>query len=117
MDNTEQDNETVIATQADEKWMRQALELAKEAAAQRGVPGYCVSEGELVTGKGLINPFAYIIPRTCRSDRFARRSLDVEQLSSAAYYASHVTIEPCTMCVGARKRTNISPTTFLSRNP
>jgi len=115
MNNTEQDNETVFATQAaDEKWMRQALELAKQAGDLGEVPVGCVivsSEGELV-GQGFNQPIRMQDP-TAHAEVIALRDA---ALTLSNYRVPHttlyVTIEPCTMCVGAMVHARVARVVF-----
>ena len=90
------------APTADENFMRHALALAGEAAALGEVPvgAVLVKDGEVV-GEGFNHPISSSDP-TAHAEivalRDAAQRLDNYRLTDCTLY---VTLEPCTMCVGA----------------
>ena len=87
---------------ADQHWMRRALDLAEHGAAQGEVPvgAVVVLDGE-VLGEGWNQPIGCSDP-TAHAEvvalRRAAATRDNYRLPGASLY---VTLEPCTMCVGA----------------
>ena len=86
----------------DEQFMRQALELAKEAAAEGEVPVGCViTKGTEIVGRG----------RNRREkDKNALAHAEIEAINDACAHLGgwrlwectlYVTLEPCPMCAGA----------------
>ncbi len=102
----------------DEKWMRQALGLAEQAAALSEVPvGAVAVRGEEVVGRG-----------------FNRREVDQDPLSHAELLAIaeaskalgawrlsevtlYVTLEPCAMCAGAMVQARLKRVVFGAKDP
>lgn len=86
----------------DEFWMRRALELAAEAEALGEVPvgAVIVRAGELI-GEGFNQPISSCDPSAHAeivAVRAAAKSANNYRLPGSSIY---VTLEPCTMCVGA----------------
>ena len=83
-------------------WMKQALMAAKEAGANGEVPvgAVCVLDGELLSGAG--NASIGLHDPTGHAEVMAMREAGKKRqnyrLSGVTLY---VTLEPCTMCVGA----------------
>lgn len=92
----------MLAEEQDEHWMRRALALAERGAAQGEVPvgAVVVLDGEVV-GEGWNQPIGSSDP-TAHAEvvalRQAAATLGNYRLPGACLY---VTLEPCTMCVGA----------------
>jgi len=89
-------------SEADVAWMREALRLAEEAAGAGEVPvgAVAVHEGRLVgrgrnRREGTVDPFAHAEMEALSS---AVRALGRWRLEGVTLY---VTLEPCSMCVGA----------------
>lgn len=97
MTQVEHDNQ-----QADEHWMREALELAHQAQAQGEVPvGAVVVRNDTIIGRGWNRPIAdqdATSHAEIRALREACRTLGNYRLPGATLYA---TLEPCAMCAGA----------------
>ena len=102
-----------------EKYMRAALELAREAAAAGEVPVGCVvftREGEIV-GRGRNR-------REEGPDATAHAEVEAIRDACAALgswnlsgYGIAVTLEPCPMCAGAIINSRLSPVIYGAREP
>lgn len=103
----------------DEKWMRYAINLAEQAAQKNEVPvgAVIVSQGQII-GQGfnaLIashDPTGHAeikaIQSACQSIKNYRLPLDA---------TLYVTLEPCTMCVGALVHARIHKVIFATPEP
>ncbi len=103
----------------DEHWMRQALALAQQAAEMGEVPVGAVlvsAQGELL-GSGCNQPIASHDP-TAHAEivalRAAAQRLQNYRLPGSTLY---VTIEPCTMCVGAMIHARVARVVFGAPEP
>ncbi len=103
----------------DEHWMRLALALAQQAAAMGEVPVGAVlvsAQGELL-GSGCNQPIASHDP-TAHAEivalRAAAQRLQNYRLPGSTLY---VTIEPCTMCVGAMIHARVARVVFGAPEP
>lgn len=106
-------------TDIDENWMRQTLVLAGRAAVQGEVPVGAVlvsATGELL-GAGFNQPIASHDP-TAHAEivalRAAARAQQNYRLPGSTLY---VTIEPCTMCVGAMIHARVARVVFGAPEP
>jgi tRNA(adenine34) deaminase len=102
----------------DEQFMRRAIELAQQAAAVGEVPvGALVVKDGQVIGDGYNQPITSCDP-TGHGEIIAMRNaataLGNYRLSGCDLY---VTIEPCTMCVGAMVHARIGKIIFGAREP
>lgn len=99
-------------------WMTRALLQAREAASQGEVPvGAIVVRGDEVLGEGYNQPVGCHDP-TAHAEimalrQAARRSGNYRLPGSRLY----VTIEPCTMCVGAIIHARVDMLVFGAREP
>ena len=105
-------------TADDEHWMSRALELASEAAAKGEVPvgAVVVLEGREI-GAGFNAPISGCDPTAhaeIRALRDAAARVGNYRLSGATLY---VTLEPCTMCVGAIVHGRISRLVYGAVEP
>ncbi|KAA1174996.1 tRNA adenosine(34) deaminase TadA [Marinobacter salinexigens] len=103
---------------ADEFWMGRALELAAQAAARDEVPvgAVVVLDGKEV-GAGFNAPITGCDPTAhaeIRALRDAAARVGNYRLSGATLY---VTLEPCTMCVGAIVHSRISRLVYGATEP
>ena len=107
-----------IATESDEFWMRQALDLAREAGAAGEVPvgALVVVDGKLA-GRGWNRPIATVDP-TAHAEmealRMAARAMGNYRLPGAELY---VTVEPCAMCAGALVHARIARLVYGAAEP
>ena len=102
-----------------EKYMRAALDLAREAAAAGEVPVGCVvftRSGEII-GRGRNR-------REERSDATAHAEVEAIRAACAALGAWNlsgcgiaVTLEPCPMCAGALINSRLSPVIYGAKEP
>jgi tRNA(adenine34) deaminase len=102
----------------DERWMRQALVLAAEAARQGEIPiGAIAVQDEHILGRGynrteaLQDPTAHaeMLALTAAADALQSRRLDGVTL--------YVTLEPCCMCAGALVLARVSRLVFGCLDP
>ena len=106
------------ASADDERWMREALALAREAEARGEVPvgAIVVCDGAIV-GRGGNAPIARNDP-TAHAEIAALRVAAVElgnyRLPSCELY---VTLEPCAMCAGAILQARLCSLVFGARDP
>jgi len=104
---------------ADSRWMRVALEAAREAGTERDeVPiGACVvsSEGQLLAVAG--NRTRVDCDPTAHAEiialRAAARAIDNYRLTGAVVYS---TIEPCAMCAGALVQARVRRLVYGARD-
>ena len=105
-------------TEDDLRWMREALDLARQAGARGEVPvgALVVCEGRVI-GRGFNRPIGAHDP-TAHAEvmalRDAARHLGNYRLVDCTLY---VTLEPCTMCAGAIMHARISRVVFGARDP
>jgi tRNA(adenine34) deaminase len=106
------------ATDADERWMSEALSAAREAARRGEVPvGACVvsEDGRLLAACGNrtrtdCDPTAHAEVITLRE---AARKVGNYRLTGAVVYS---TIEPCAMCAGALVQARIKRLVYGARD-
>ena len=107
----------VASMEEHEKWMREALSMAVEAADAGEVPVGCVlvAGGEII-GKGRNSPIESLDP-TAHAEMLALRqgafSLGNYRLSDATLYC---TLEPCPMCAGALVAARVRTLVFGARD-
>jgi tRNA(adenine34) deaminase len=100
-----------------EKWMRRALDLAREAEQSGEVPVGCVLvvQGEVI-GQGRNSPIALLDP-TAHAEMLALRQAALAQrnyrLGEATLYC---TLEPCVMCAGAIVAARVGTLVFGARD-
>ena len=103
----------------DQFWMRRALDEAARAGASGEVPvgAVVVGQDDTLIGAGRNAPIAECDP-TAHAEivalRAACRTIGNYRLSGATLY---VTIEPCTMCVGAMVHARIERLVFGATEP
>ena len=99
-------------------YMERALELAQQAAGAREVPvgAVVVSDGQII-GEGWNQVISAKDPTAhaeCVALRDAAQRVGNYRLPASTLY---VTLEPCTMCVGALVHARISRLVFAAREP
>ncbi|WP_321472266.1 tRNA adenosine(34) deaminase TadA [uncultured Paludibaculum sp.] len=101
----------------DEKWMRQALALAQQAAEAGEVPvGAVIVLDNTVIGEGWNSPIALHDPTAhaeIQAIRQAAAHTGNYRLEEATLYA---TLEPCAMCAGALVNSRIARLVFGGRD-
>lgn len=102
---------------ADERWMAEALRLAREAAARGEVPvGAVVVLGGEAVGEGANQPIAASDP-TAHAEivalRAAAERVENYRLEGAVLYC---TLEPCVMCAGALVHARVARVVFGARD-
>jgi tRNA(adenine34) deaminase len=108
----------MTAVQQHQHWMRQALQLAGQAAAIGEVPvgAVVVRDGELL-GQGFNKVISASDP-SAHAEIIALRDAAQKagnyRLPGATLY---VTLEPCTMCAGALVHARIAELIFAAREP
>jgi len=106
------------AATPDDRFMREALALASEAAAAGEVPvgAVVVKEGEII-GRGYNRPITTSDP-TAHAEiialREAARVLGNYRLTGCELY---VTLEPCAMCVGAMVHARLARIVYGASDP
>ena len=109
---------TLTDTEDDYRWMRYALELARQAEAQGEVPvGAVIVRGGNLVGEGWNRPIRAHDP-TAHAEivalRDAGRRLGNYRITKSTLY---VTLEPCVMCAGAIVHARIARVVFGARDP
>nr|WP_049723981.1 tRNA adenosine(34) deaminase TadA [Gilvimarinus polysaccharolyticus] len=108
----------VAASNEDIQWMREARELAAQAADNNEVPvgAVVVRQGQVV-GRGYNRPIGGCDP-TAHAElmalRDAARKLGNYRLTDCTLY---VTLEPCTMCVGAMVHARVGRLVYGTTEP
>lgn len=104
--------------ESDEKWMKLALHFAQQSAEEGEVPvgAVLVKDGELIAAAGNRciaghDPTGHAEIRTLRQ---AAESVGNYRLPGSTLY---VTLEPCTMCVGAIVHARVDRVVFGAREP
>jgi tRNA(adenine34) deaminase len=102
----------------DERFMREAISLAREAAAADEVPvGAVLVVGDEIVGRGFNQPILRADP-TAHAEimalRDAAKRLGNYRLPDSTLY---VTLEPCVMCTGAIMHARIARVVYGARDP
>jgi tRNA(adenine34) deaminase len=114
--NTEPENspgEDVIFSAEDAQWMEYALQLAGKGEVIGEVPvGAVIVQDEKIIGEGFNQPISSHDP-TAHAEIIALRQA-AEQIQNYRLVGStiYVTLEPCTMCVGALVHARIARLVF-----
>lgn len=115
---TESPSSTEIDLLEDERWMRRAMALAEQGEQLGEVPvGAVIVSGGEVLGEGFNQPITRCDP-TAHAEVVALRNAAAKtgnyRLLDATLY---VTLEPCTMCVGALVHARIARLVFATTEP
>ena len=101
-------------------WMSHAIEQAKQAANQNDIPIGAVlvdlESGELLS-EGYNQPISSSDPTAHAEIVVLRQASNRRKNYRLAATALYVTVEPCTMCVGALMHARISLLVFGAREP
>lgn len=101
----------------DERWMQEALVLARQAAAEGEVPvGAVLVLNDEIIGRGWNRPIASHDPTAhaeIQALRQAAERLGNYRLTGAVMY---VTLEPCVMCAGALVHARVARLVFGGRD-
>ena len=101
-----------------ERWMREALALARQAAAADEVPvGAILVEGEKIIGSGFNCPIQSSDPTAHAEIMALRNAATFKQNYRLPGTTLYVTIEPCTMCLGAMIHARVGSLVFGAREP
>jgi tRNA(adenine34) deaminase len=115
--NSERASQPHSFSDLDERWMRRALELARQANQQSEVPvgAVLVHDGQII-GEGFNQPIALNDP-TAHAEimalRAAASSVRNYRLTGTTLY---VTLEPCLMCAGALVTARVERVVFGARD-
>ena len=105
--------------QTDEEWMQFAYEQAALAAEQGEIPvGAIIVSNNQIIGRGFNAPISSNDP-TAHAEIVAIREAcqNIENYRLPEDAALYVTLEPCTMCVGALVHARISKVVFGAMEP
>ncbi len=102
-----------------DRWMARALELAADAMAADEVPvgALVVSEKGELLGEGFNQPILSNDPTAHAEIVALRRAAQTQANYRLTGCTLYVTIEPCTMCVGAAIHARIATLVFGAREP
>ncbi len=106
------------ATERDQYFMRAALELAQQAQEQGEVPvGAVVVRNDSIIGHGYNRPISAADP-TAHAEIMAMRAAGVHLANYRLLDCTlYVTLEPCTMCIGAIFHARIQRLVFAATDP
>ncbi|MEZ5568596.1 MAG: tRNA adenosine(34) deaminase TadA [Halioglobus sp.] len=111
-------SESASQNAVDAQWMRRALELADCAAAQDEVPvGAVLVREQLVLGEGYNRVIAAQDPSAHAEINALRAAALAEGNYRLPGTTLYVTLEPCTMCVGALVHARVARLVFAAREP
>lgn len=103
----------------DEFWMQQAFEQAASAALQGEIPvgAVLVSEGKII-GQGYNTPISTHDPTAHAEIQAIRQAcLNIQNYRLPEDTTLYVTLEPCTMCVGALIHARVKRVVFAAAEP
>lgn len=101
-----------------ERWMSEALTLARQAAAADEVPvGAILVQGEEIIGRGFNSPIQSNDPTAHAEINALRDAAALHQNYRLPGTTLYVTIEPCSMCLGALIHARVDTLIFGAREP
>ncbi len=102
----------------DERWMRQALTLAQQGSAVGEVPvGAVLVRGDEVIGQGWNQPIISKDPTAHAEIVALRQAAQAQNNYRLPDTTLYVTLEPCTMCVGAMIHARVGRLVFGASEP
>jgi tRNA(adenine34) deaminase len=102
----------------DDYWMRQALALAQQGSAVGEVPvGALIVRGDAILGEGWNRPITSHDPTAHAEIVALRQAAERQNNYRLPDTTLYVTLEPCTMCVGAMIHARIGRLVFGAREP
>lgn len=102
----------------DEQWMRLALEQADKAAQLGEVPvGAVIVLDERLIASGFNQPISRSDPTAHAEIQALRQACLVQENYRIPHSTLYVTIEPCTMCIGAIIHARVGRLVFGAREP
>jgi tRNA(adenine34) deaminase len=116
VNNTEQDNNSgkdIVFSAEDTHWMSYALQLAAKGEAIGEVPvGAVIVQDEKIIGEGFNQPISSHDPTAHAEIIALRQAAALVQNYRLVGSTIYVTLEPCTMCVGALVHARIARLVF-----
>ena len=107
-----------MPTPTDIIWMQHAITLAKKAASENEVPvGAVLVRDGVVIGEGWNRPSGCCDPTAHAEIQALRNSASNEKNYRLPNTTLYVTIEPCTMCLGALIHSRVSRVVFGALEP
>ena len=104
--------------QIDMHWMKRAIDLAKQAQLIGEVPiGAILIAGSQILGEGFNQPISSNDPTAHAEIVAIRAAAKIRNNYRLPDTTLYVTIEPCTMCIGAILHARISNLVFGAREP
>ncbi len=102
----------------DERWMRRAIQLAAEGEALNEIPvGAVIVRDDKIIGEGFNQPISRHDP-TAHAEIVALRMAALNERNYRLVGATlYVTLEPCTMCVGALVHARITRLVYGTTEP
>lgn len=109
---------TPMTDSQDEKWMREALALARKAGDENEVPvGAVIVRDDQVLGRGWNCPIGACDPTAHAEIVALRQAAEKERNYRLPGAVLYVTIEPCAMCLGAIIHARVDKVVFAAREP
>lgn len=106
------------AAQTDEKWMKYALRLAKQAAQRGEVPiGAILVQDNQIIAKAMNRKEEWLTPLGHAELICLHRASQNQKKWRLAGATLYVTLEPCSMCAGALVQARIDRIVFGARDP
>ena len=104
---------------SDEEWMQQAYELAALAASKGEIPvGAVIVSNNQIIGQGFNTPISSHDPTAHAEIQAIRQAcLSIQNYRLPEDATLYVTLEPCTMCVGALVHARVQRVVFATTEP
>ena len=104
---------------SDEEWMQQAYELAALAASKGEIPvGAVIVSNNQIIGQGFNTPISSHDPTAHAEIQAIRQAcLSIQNYRLPQDATLYVTLEPCTMCVGALVHARVQRVVFATTEP